>query len=126
MDFVKDAVTNGQEKREKESLRSIGETARRSNAGALVVMAPDVQDLNRYENYCHPKVAPLISESVADAGLEFFDLKDTFHPYAGRETELVIGRLAGEAHINRKGHELIADTLAAELLQRGMIPPPSN
>jgi lysophospholipase L1-like esterase len=103
----------------RESIASIGATARERGAKAALVLFPDVQDLRRYVSYAHPKVAPLISKATKDAGLAFVDLIEDFQPFAGREPE--ISSLAGSTHVNERGYEVIARALAREIAARELL-----
>lgn len=105
----------------KNGFRSIGETARENGVEVAVVLFPDLRDLNRYENYCHPKVAPRIREAVEDAGLHFIDLVADFAPYKGRETEIGLGANAGATHPGPEGYALIGRAVARELVARGLV-----
>jgi lysophospholipase L1-like esterase len=106
----------------KDSMASIAETARMSGAKACLVLFPDIQDLARYEGYCHPKVAPLIERAATEAGLEFIDVRGEFSPFVGRETEVVLAHAAGGTHPNAFGYSLIGKAVARELEARGVVP----
>lgn len=104
-----------------ESLKSIGETAAACGARGAVVLFPDLRDLVRYKQYCHPRVAPLIEKAALEAGLGFIDLADDFGPYANRENELAIGSNLGASHPNARGYDLIARSVVRDLLARGLL-----
>lgn len=95
-----------------EGLADIGETARRIGARGLVVLLPDVLDLERYEDRYHPRVARVVREAATSAGLEWLDLLDVFRAYRGREEEVV---LIGQRHPNAAGYGRIASAVADAL-----------
>lgn len=103
----------------KESLRTIGEEARRRGALGVVVLLPDVQDLERYVTRSHPRIEPFVRRAVEEAGLELIDLVDAFRPYARRELELVTAW--GATHVDGRGYALIAREVAAALRRRGLL-----
>lgn len=105
----------------KESLASIGRTARRCGVRGAVVLFPDIQDLGRYVDYCHPRFAPRLAEAVAAAGLELIDLVEDFRPYVGREAE--VAGWSGSTHPSPAGYEVIARAVARELDARDLLPP---
>lgn len=103
----------------KESLRSIGETARACGVKGAVVLFPDLRDLRRYSTYCHPRVAPKLAEAVAAAGLELIDLEPDFRPYAGREVE--VSGVPGSTHPIGAGYGVIARAVAREIAARKLL-----
>lgn len=104
----------------KESLASIGRTARACGVRGAVVLFPDVQDLRRYTEYCHPRVAPKLAEATRAAGLELIDLVEDFRPWIGREAE--VAGAVGSTHPNGAGCEVIARAIAREVAARGLLP----
>lgn len=107
----------------KSSLDDIAETARACGARPVAILFPDIENLARYEDYCHPRVAPLIEAAVRDAGLEWVDLLETFRPYRteSANASLRLSQGAGRTHPNAVGYELIASTVARELQARGLL-----
>lgn len=107
----------------KASLVDIGETARTHGATPVAVLFPDIEDLARYEDYCHPRVAPLIEAAAREAGLEWVDLFETFRPYRieSANASLRLSQGAGRTHPNAVGYELIAHSVARELEARGLL-----
>jgi len=105
----------------KESLVSIGRTASTHGARGVVVLFPDLRDLRRYTEYCHPRVAPKIRRAVEEAGLVFVDLEEDFRAYQGREIEIALGSDWGSTHPGPPGHDLIARAIARELQARGFV-----
>lgn len=103
----------------KESLRSIGETARACGVKGAVVLFPDLRDLRRYETYCHPRVAPKLEEACRAAGLELIDLVGDFSPYVGREPE--VSGFPGSTHPSGAGCEVIARAVAREVAARKLL-----
>jgi lysophospholipase L1-like esterase len=97
------------------ALADIGAQARERKVPVLVVLLPDTQDLERYNDRFHPKIEPMVSAAVAAAGLDFFDLAATFAPYAGREEEVRYGRLR---HPNAHGYGIIARAVADQIGRR--------
>jgi hypothetical protein len=111
-------------RRMRKAYASIGETARQQGVPGVVALFPDLRDLTRYDEYCHPRIRPRIAEAVESAGLTLIDLEEDFLPYARRETEIAIGANIGSSHPNAAGYELIAQALARELIARGLVPTP--
>jgi len=97
------------------ALADIGAQARERKVPVLVVLLPDTQDLTRYDEVYHPKVAPMVSAAVSAAGLDFFDLEPTFAPWAGKEDEVRYGRLR---HPNARGYGIIAEAVADQIGRR--------
>ena len=92
-----------------------------------MVLLPDLTDMARYEFRDHPRVEPLLRAAVAEAGLEWLDLIDTFRPYRGREAEI---QWSGLRHPNAEGYGMIAaavadriETLVPEATRRGASDP---
>ncbi len=98
-----------------ESLREIGEIGRARGHAILVVLLPDVEDLGRYIDRYHPKVAPMIGQAVASAGLDFHDLLPAFLPYRDSNAQV---RLEGHRHPNAHGYGVIAGAVAREIERR--------
>jgi lysophospholipase L1-like esterase len=105
----------------KQSLASIGRTARAAGVPGAVVLFPDLRDLRRYSRYCHPKIAPLLARATKEAGLQLIDLHDDFALRAGREAEIGLGGNAGATHPNAAGYDLIGRAVARELRARGLV-----
>lgn len=105
----------------KDSLQSIGRTAKASGIHAAVILFPDVRDLARYESYCHPKVKPLIEKAVRDAGLVFIDSWPHFRPYKGREQEIALDGASGATHLGPKGYEVLARAISIEIVRKKLM-----
>ena len=98
-----------------ESLRELGELGRTHGHATLVVLLPDVEDLARYADRYHPRVAPMVRDAVAAAGLDFHDLLPAFLPYRERGEQV---RLEGHRHPNAYGYGVIAAAVADEIERR--------
>lgn len=94
------------------ALADIGEQARARRVPVLVVLLPDAQDLTRYHDRFHPKIAPMVEGAVREARLGYFDLEPTFAPWRGKEDEIVFKR---QRHPNAAGYGLIAKAVAGEI-----------
>jgi len=105
----------------KDSLQSIGRTAKACDARGAVILFPDLRDLTRYESYCRPKVQSVIEKAVRDAGLVFIDSWPHFRPYKGRETEIVLGGIRGATHLSPKGYEILARAISVELVRAKLL-----
>lgn len=100
---------------------AIGRTARAANVRAAVILFPDIRNLTRYANYCHPRVAPMLRAVAMEAGLEWIDLVDVFRPYAGREAEIALGGNPGSTHPSPAGYRLIASETLRHLNSLGWL-----
>ncbi len=94
------------------ALDDIGEQSRAHGVPVLVVLLPDAQDLARYHDRFHPKVAPMVESAAGAARLGYFDLEPTFAPWQGKEDEI---RFRRQRHPNAAGYGLIAKGVAAEI-----------
>jgi lysophospholipase L1-like esterase len=103
------------------SLADIGRIARESGARGVVVLLPDLQDLERYTNDLHPGFVDVLRLAVAAAGLELIDLAEDFRPHAGEESEIGLGGGPRPTHPNGRGYRIIASSVARELVLRGLI-----
>ncbi len=97
------------------ALADIGVQARAHHTPVLAVLLPDAEDLARYSETYHPRVAPMVRDAVAEAGLDFLDLEPTFAPWQDREDEVRFGKLR---HPNAKGYGLIASAVGEEVGRR--------
>ena len=105
----------------KDSLQSIGRTAKACGVHGAVILFPDLRDLTRYESYCRPKVQPLIEKAVRDAGLLFIDSWPHFRPYKGREKEIALGAASVATHLGPKGYEVLAHAISVELVRARLV-----
>jgi lysophospholipase L1-like esterase len=104
----------------KTALAEIGDLGRQYRHETLVALLPDALDLARYSDRYHPRVAPLVRDAVAGAGLAFYDLEPVFRPWRERNDEI---RMAGQRHPNAFGYSLIAEAIAAEIERRYLLAP---
>jgi len=108
----------------KTSLAEIGELGRTHHHETLVALLPDALDLARYSDRYHPRIAPMVHDAVAAAGLAFFDLEPVFRPWRDRNAEV---RMAHQRHPNAFGYGLIAQAIATEIEHRYLeASPPTN
>ncbi len=94
------------------ALDDIGEQSRAHGVPVLVVLLPDAQDLARYHDRFHPKIAPMLESAVREARLGYFDLEPTFAPWQGKEDEILFRR---QRHPNAAGYGLIAQAVCTEV-----------
>ena len=99
----------------KDALREIGQMAGQINANGLVVLLPDLEDLNLYVTRDHPKIEGIVRQAVVDADLDYYDLLGDFTPYRERQTEI---RDLGYRHPNAAGYRVIAEALAEQIERR--------
>jgi lysophospholipase L1-like esterase len=97
------------------ALQQIGGEAKQAKVPVLFVLLPDTQDLTRYGSELHPKIEPMVAQAASEAGLDYFDLAQTFEPWAGKEDEILFRR---ERHPNAKGYGIIAGAVAGEIERR--------
>ena len=97
----------------------IAAQAKAKQVPVLVVLLPDTQDLVRYHERYHPKIAPMVAGAASEAGLAFFDLEPTFQPWQGKEEEVCYKR---QRHPNAMGYGVIAKAVAAEIESRYLNP----
>ena len=101
------------------ALSEIGTQAREHRVPVLVVLLPDAQDLARYHDRYHPKVAPMVEAAAKDARLDYFDLEPTFVPWQGKEDEILFRR---QRHPNAAGYGIIAKAVAEEVEKTYLAP----
>ena len=101
------------------ALADIGEQSRAHHVPVLVVLLPDAQDLVRYHDRFHPKIAPMVEKAVDEAHLGYFDLEPTFAPWQGKEDEILFRK---QRHPNAAGYGVIAKAVAAEVERLYLVP----
>jgi lysophospholipase L1-like esterase len=101
------------------AMNDIGEQAREHRVPVLVVLLPDAQDLVRYHERFHPKIAPMVQGVVKDARLDWLDLEPTFAPWQGKEDEILFRR---QRHPNGAGYGIIAQAVANEVVRAYLAP----
>ena len=97
------------------ALADMGAGARERRVPVLVVLLPDAQNLDRYIETYHPKIAPMVGAAATEGRLDFFDLEATFAPWVNREDEIRFGKLR---HPNARGYGIIASAVADEIGRR--------
>ena len=101
------------------ALQDIAAGAREHRVPVLVVLLPDAQDIARYRDRYHPKIEPLVTAAVREAGLDFFDLEPTIAPWSGKEDEILYRR---QRHPNAEGYGIIAKAVGDEIDRRYLAP----
>ena len=94
------------------AFNDIGQQAREHRVPVVVVLLPDAQDIARYHERYHPKIAPMVEQAAKDARLGWFDLEPTFAPWQGKEEQILFRR---QRHPNAAGYGIIAQAVADEL-----------
>ncbi len=115
-DWTQDHVEGGRGwKAARGALHEIGRITQELHARGLVVLLPDLEDLARYIDRDHPRVEPLVRAATRDAGLDYYDMLESFAAYRERELEL---RDPGYRHPNAAGYRVLATSLADQIEAR--------
>ena len=115
-DWTRDYVEGGRGwEAARSALHEIGRITPELRARGLVVLLPDLTDLARYADRDHPRIQPMVRAATRDAGLDYYDMLESFAAYRERELEVRDPRYR---HPNAAGYRVLATSLADQIEAR--------
>jgi lysophospholipase L1-like esterase len=105
-----------------ENLETIGRTCREAGTHAVFLAHPWFGSEKTMDEYAARELHQDLNDLAAQAGLLPLDLLEAYGDFAPEELLLPDDL----CHPNARGHQLIADFLYEELLQRELLPEPAR